>query len=190
MGKSRKPNANVKLLQNVARGDSFVISGLLTSLTQKMKGHLLAMGLDKRDVEEVVLDSMAFFVEKVRAGEYSDQGIDVIHYLSKVAKFRAYYYLRNKGPEFQQIREDLPVSKSETTELLNWELVESGLKMIGEKHRRLIELTYFEGFSDREIDEQNLSGFNGVNSIKSQRYKALGKLKKAIEKIEFSKSDR
>lgn len=145
-----------------------------------MKGQLFAMGLDKRDVEEIVLDSMAFFIEKVKADEYSDQGIDPIHYLSRVAKNKAYLYLRKKGPELKQLPDELVAIEGSVNEFDDLELLETGLQMIEERHRRLIELTYIEGYSDREIDDQKLSEFNGVNSIKSQRYKALQNLRKAI----------
>ena len=183
MGKEKQSHVNNKLLRKVAKGDSIAITKLLKALTAQTKSSLIGMGLDARDVEEAILDAMTLFIEKVKTGKYTDQGVPVMAYLSKSAKYRAYYYLRRKNSDIvplpDEIIPDLPLK----ADFAKWDLILTALQKLEPKYRRLIELTYIEGFSDREIKERQLSLFSTVDSIKTQRYKSIRKLVEALENL-------
>lgn len=172
---------NLLIIQGIKDEDNKLISDLLTEATMRSKGTLISMGLDKRDMEEAVLDSMVIFINKIKRGQIVDEGVDIMHYLVKTIKFRAYFYLRKKNMdllEISQIPESTILQESNAFE--NWDNVLESMQKLPPQRRHLLELTFLEGFSDKEILEKNLSAYSTIASLKTQRYKAIRQLAEIV----------
>ena len=191
MNSERNIPSNAEILKKIHADDNKVIGALLKTLAIKVKGQLQKKGLDNRDIEEVLLDSLTIFIDKVKSGQIEDRGIPLIAYLIKVAHIRSHYYLRRNKMNIVPLDNDLVSSfKSEVKSFENWDIVKIGLEKLAPHQKHLIELTYIQVYNDKDILTLGLTDYTSVDSIKSQRHKYLKKLIKIVKDIKsVSKSN-
>lgn len=173
-----------KRLQLLIEEDIEVFNYYFQELNTKLSSYFKQRRLSREDVEELLLDTISIFIQKVKNKEYTYTGIPIMVYLTKVAKYRATYYYRRNARERKlsyDIHERTESSQSEYSP--QWELVEMGMIRLKERERKLIELTFFEGYKDKELLELNLVDYSSIDSIKSQRYKCIQKLIKIIREL-------
>ena len=169
--------ANDILLKKVSAGDSRTIVVLLKELDQKLRKSFLRQGLKLEDIEEILLDSITILIQNIRKGEFEDRGIPVIAYLIKVAKIRSYQYLRKNKLEVMPLTSEiLTHCNGEVKELEDWDRVKAAINQLPSNQKYLIELTYFKNISDNSILEKNLTPYSSIESIRTQRHKAIKKL--------------
>jgi len=174
---------NKEILKGIIDGDSQIISRLLKQLTYSVGNSLKNSGLNDEDIEEAVMDAMVIFIKKVKSGEFKDQGIPVMSYLAKVARYRGNYYYRKKAANLEFPSDAIDKwKKEEEVTPETWDHVKRGLEELPASQRRLLELTYIEGYRDKEIIEAGLSEYSTISSLKSQRYKALRNLSKIVHR--------
>ncbi len=177
-------STNKEILRGIIDGDSRTISRLLKQLTYSVGNSLKNSGLNDEDIEEAVMDAMVIFIKKVKTGEFEDRGIPVISYLAKVARYRGQYYYRKKAGNLEYPSDELDKWKEEErVDPENWDYVKRGLEELPASQRRLLELTYIEGYRDKEIIDTGLSAYSTISSLKSQRYKALRNLNRIVQKF-------
>ena len=177
-------SANDETLRGIIEDDSKVISGLLEQLTSSVAHTLKMSGLSESDVEEVIMDAMVIFIKKVKSGEYTNQGVPIMAYLIKIARYRGQYYYRIKAANPEIPTEELDTWKGrEKVELERWDVVKRALSELPDAQRRLMELTYIEGYRDKEIIDAGLSEYTTISSLKSQRYKAIRSLNRIVQKL-------
>lgn len=174
-----------QILVLVSKEDSATILSLMKSLEIKSTKSLKSMGLDDAEVEETILDAMTIFIHKVQKKEYSDQGIPVMAYLYKIAKYRAYHYIRlkrNRTVPLDQV--DHLISVEDKLSLDRWDLVKKAIDLLNPTERKIIDLFYLSGYKDKEILELNLLDYRSVDSIKTQRYKCIQKLINLVKELQ------
>lgn len=177
MGKIEIGKTIEEVLKNVSEGDSGTIASLLKELDQKVRNTLLHQGHELRDIEEIILDSLTIFIQKVRRGDFEDRGIPVIVYLIKIARIRSHQYLRNHKKHLLPLTNDIIVQcNAELKSLEDWDRVNAAINDLPSNQRKLIELTYFRDMSDLVILERKLSPYSSIESIRTQRHKAIKKL--------------
>lgn len=165
------------IIDAVTNGDDKIISELLHELNNKMKHSLLQQGMELRDIEEVLLDSMTIFIQKVRKKEFEDRGVPVIAYLIKVAKIRSYQILKRRKWDIVPINDEiLTQCNGELTRFEDWDRVKLAMEKLPINQKKLIEFTYFKNISDSEILENNLTPYTSIESLRTQRHKAIKKL--------------
>jgi len=157
----------------------------MKSLEQKSTKPLTAMGLSHEEVEETLLDAMTIFIRKVQKKEYTDQGVPVMAYLYKIAKYRAYHYIRLRRLRTVPLDQlEHSISEEDKISLDRWDLVKNALNLLNPTERRLIDLFYISGYRDKEILEQNLTDYTSIDSIKTQRYKSIQKLIRLVKDLQ------
>ena len=172
--KKYQPEESLELLK---KEDSKTINYWLLKLRHRVYGKLKNKGLSNEDIEELLLDTITIFIEKLRHGEYRYTGAPIIAYLIKVSHYRTTYYIRKKSKS-QRLEDYMRFAENtEDTELPPaWEFVEMAMEQLNSSEKQLIQLTYFEGLKDKEIVDKNLTKYKNIDSLKSQRYKCIRKL--------------
>lgn len=177
VGKTNIDKATEILLNNISKGDSKTITSLLRELDSKVRYSLLKQGLELRDIEEVLLDSVTILVQKVRNGHYEDRGIPVIVYLIKIAKIRSFQYLRKNKLDLVPLTNDILANcNGELKALEDWDQVNAAIEKLPANQKLLIELTYFKNIPDETILSEKLTAYSSIESVRTQRYKAVKKL--------------
>ncbi len=173
----------LELLSRITRGDTSAINDLLAQLNAKVRPGLLEKGLSNEDIDELLMDVIAIFLFKLKNQEYIYKGYPMIVYLIKVVKLRLHHYLRRleKHQKVKQIEWMLFKEEEQAAEdLNNWERVLFAMNKLKEEEKKLIELYYLEGYKDKEIYEKKVLPYGSVDSVKSQRFKAIKKLMNSV----------
>lgn len=169
----------------VSKEDSATILSLMKALEAKSSKSLKSMGLDDTEIEETLLDAMTIFIRKVQKKDYTDQGVPVMAYLYKIAKYRAYHYIRVKHPRTVPLDQvEYSISEADKLSLDRWDLVKKAMDLLNPTERKLIDLFYLSGYKDKEILESNLMDYSSVDSIKTQRYKCIQKLIGLVKQLQ------
>ena len=172
----------IDYLEQIKAGDDFLISSLVNQLKGCTQQALLKKGLTKMEVEEVIMDAIYIFYFKVVNDQFNDLGVDPIYYLRRVTYFRSLYYLKKRKGIIEEFDENTTLFDAiSDRKKYRWDQILSAIEKLPDYKRNLISLTYFEGYSDREIIQNKLSPYCNVNSLKTQRYKAIQSLIALVE---------
>lgn len=168
-------------LQLLMEEDEAVFNHFFDELKTKLTNYFKQNRLSLEDIEELLLDTISIFIQKVKNKEYVYNGTPIIAYMIKVAKYRATYYYRRNG-RYNKLPHDIADVQEpiETKYAPKWELIEQALLQLSDRERKLIELTFFEGYKDKEILDQKLVDYSTIDSIKTQRYKCIKKLVRIV----------
>jgi len=174
-----------KLIQLLLQEDADTITWLLRKLQLKTSNTLKNKGLTNEDIEEVLIDTILIFIEKLKNKEFAYEGKPIICYLVKITKFRSYKYI-NRSIRQRKLDECLRdiVVPSHSKLPPSWELVEMALDQISDRERQLIELSYFQGYKDKELIDHHQIDYSTIDSIKTQRYKCIQKLKRIVKTMQ------
>lgn len=145
------------------------------------KNHInqiaLSYQLSKEDIEELRMDCLVIFIQKIKKGEYVYQGFEPLTYLLNIAKLQVRNYCRKKQRhevdsiddfDFEVEYEDTISEESEQVELL--------LTKLGEPCANIIRLKYLEGLKDAEVIGKQLASYSSIDSLKNQRARCMKKL--------------
>lgn len=150
------------------------------------KRYLLSNSGNEHQAEDLFQDALVKFLLKIRKNEI-DLNSSVESYLFTMVKNGWINFLRKqKNLRYEdEVKEvavsDEPFFKSEEEKEKKAQM-EKMLNLIGEKCKKLLELTFYKGCSMDEVAER--MGFNGRDVAKSYHYRCK---KKMLEKVKEDK---
>ncbi len=165
------------LLAAVARRDRGAFSELYRIYQPRLFGYLRRMVASPVLIEEIVDDVM--FVVWTDAGKFRGQSA-VSTWVFGIAYRRALSALRKEGRYQAPLVQDADSTIAAGESPVDLELIRAGLAELSPDHRQVIELTYFCGFSYREIAE--IAGCP-ENTVKTRMYHARRRLKVLLPRL-------
>ncbi len=159
------------LLERVGRGDRGAFSELYRQYHPRLYGYLRRLLPDPGTIEEVLDDVMLVVwkdARKFRGGAAVSSWIFGIAYRKALTAMRS--ERRYQAPLDRSADPDALAGISSRHE----EWIPAALKQLSPDHRQVVELTYFSGFSYREIAE--IAGCP-VNTVKTRMFHARRRLK-------------
>ena len=170
-------DADVALLGRVRHGDRGAFSDLYRRYHPRLYGYLRRLLSDPGTVEEVLDDVMLVVwkdARKFRGNAAVSTWIFGIAYRKALTAMRS--DCRYQAPLDR--RADLSTISSQSSERDEW--IGAALMRLSPDHRQVVELTYFSGFSYREIAE--IAGCP-VNTVKTRMFHARRRLKVLLPKL-------
>lgn len=138
-----------------------------------------AGGLPDAEIEELLGDTIATMLLKIRSGAYVFQGFSPATYAIEVAKNKLMHRLRKfKKHPIDPLSDQFDKIDDEDFSA-NWEAVEQlnrFLNAISPTCKQLIHLKYLEEKRDKEVIEQQLSPYTSVDALKTHRARCMKKL--------------
>jgi RNA polymerase sigma-70 factor (ECF subfamily) len=175
---------NLKLLQRVAVKDKIAFEKLYTRFYPQLTRYLSRLMRRPDMVEEVVNDTL--FVVWDKADQFQGRS-KVSTWVTGISYLKGIKALDRLRMQPEQQAETLAEAENieETQNLINklglGDWIASGLDKISVDQRSVIELTYFSGYSYREIaDIMNCP----VNTVKTRMFHARRKLSKLLPLLE------
>jgi RNA polymerase sigma-70 factor (ECF subfamily) len=175
---------NLKLLQRVAVKDKIAFEKLYTRFYPQLTRYLSRLMRRPEMVEEVVNDTL--FVVWDKADQFQGRS-KVSTWVTGISYLKGIKALDRLRMQPEQQAETLAEAENieETQNLINklglGDWIASGLDKISVDQRSVIELTYFSGYSYREIaDIMNCP----VNTVKTRMFHARRKLSKLLPLLE------
>ena len=175
---------NLKLLQRVAVKDKIAFEKLYTRFYPQLTRYLSRLMRRPEMVEDVVNDTL--FVVWDKADQFQGRS-KVSTWVTGISYLKGIKALDRLRMQPEQQAETLAEAENieETQNLINklglGDWIASGLDKISVDQRSVIELTYFSGYSYREIaDIMNCP----VNTVKTRMFHARRKLSKLLPLLE------
>jgi RNA polymerase sigma-70 factor (ECF subfamily) len=165
------------LIAAISRRDRRAFTVLYRHYHPRLNGYLRRMLANAAIADEVYDDVM--FVVWQDAGKYRGDAA-VSSWIFGIAYRKALSALRREG------RHQAPVDRNTDTNLLpasapgDNELLNAGLAALSPDHRQVVELTYFCGFSYKEIAE---IADCPVNTVKTRMFHARRRLKYLLPRL-------
>lgn len=132
-------------------------------------------GLLEEDIEELLGDSIATLLLKIRSGQYVFQGYDPATYAIEIAKNKVRHFKKRNTVEWSEVM-DIPEEEPSFTNKESVEVLERLLSHLGENCQKLIRLKYLEGVRDKDAIEQQLTQYTTVDALKTHRAQCMKKL--------------
>lgn len=192
MSKTRNPNSSPGqqqrerlLLARMAQGEVSALEQLYGSYHGRLKRFLLRMGCPENELDAVCNEVM--LVAWNKADTYQPDASRVSTWLFGIARFKALKVLeqdrrrdRPTGQDFGLLED--PVRDDERLVQAQW--LQVALAELPDEQRQVIELTFLDGLSYREIGE--ILGCP-ENTVKTRMFHARRKLRKLLESRSDSK---
>ena len=173
----QKADAERALLAAVAHRDRGAFADLYRSYQPRLYGYLRRLVANPVLVEEVIDDVM--FVVWTDARKFRGQSA-VSSWIFGIAYRQALSALRKEGRFQAPLVRDAETAAPASGPSADLELIRAGLAELSPDHRQVIELTYFCGFTYREIAE--ISGCP-VNTVKTRMFHARRRLKVLLPRL-------
>ena len=174
-----------QLLQELRTGQKDAIKRIYEQSYHHCKWAVLKNKGSEDDARDVFQEAVFSLINRLQEQDVEIKNLDA--YLYNSCKFIWYGQLRKNGKVSlvesfnDDIEEEDGLQDKEEKEKMRSALYQ-GLNKIGEDCRRLIELTFFEKYSDSEIAP--IFGYQ-VKFVRTKRYRCIKMLKRIIGK-EFS----
>jgi RNA polymerase sigma-70 factor (ECF subfamily) len=158
-GEAAPADDDVPLCAQVARGDARALRSLYERHAGRVKAVALRVLASAPEAEEIVQET---FVEVWRRSSQYDRGRGAVRaWIVTIARSRAIDRLRSRGAGERTVaglaREDRPTGGpsplEDVEQRIERERVARALAELPDPQRRVIELAYFEGKTQREIAE-------------------------------------
>lgn len=159
------------LLRRIARRDRQAFTTLYRRYHPRLHGYLRRLLKDAQIAEEVFDDVM--FVVWKDARRFAGRSA-ASSWIFGIAYRRAMSALRKESRHQMRIDHAVNVEDAAATRPKGHDLIEAALQRLSPNHRQVVELTYFFGFSYREIAE--IAGCP-ENTVKTRMFHARKRLK-------------
>lgn len=173
---------NLQLLQRVAVKDKVAFEKLYARFCPQLSRYLSRLIRRPEMVEEVVNDTM--FVVWEKADQFQGRS-KVSTWVTGIAYLKGIKALDKLRTVPDQHADSIDEDIEETTNLISklglQEWLVSGLEMISEDQRSVVELTYFFGYSYQEIAETMGCP---VNTVKTRMFHARRRLAKLLPQLQ------
>ena len=171
------------LLRRVARRDRQAFAELYRSYHLRLHGYLRRLLADPQIAEEVFDDVM--FVVWKDARRFAGKSA-VSSWIIGIAYRRAMSALRRESRHQSRVDHAVQAEEIAAAEPGDRNLVSAALRQLSPDHRQVVELTYYFGFSYREIAE--IAGCP-VNTVKTRMFHARKRLKYLLPVLAGKKED-
>jgi RNA polymerase sigma-70 factor (ECF subfamily) len=183
IGKSTTTSVERTLLAAVARRDRNAFAELYRIYQRRLYGYLRRFVANAVLVEEIVDDVM--FVVWTDAKKFRGKSA-VSSWIFGIAYRKALTVLRREGRYEAPLRRDVETADPNSPSRADLELVHAGLAGLSPDHRQVIELTYFCGYSYKEIAE---IADCPVNTVKTRMFHARRRLKVLLPRLAGDKTE-
>ncbi len=171
-----------QLLQSLARGEESALAALYAALSHKVYAIALRVLENKEEAQEVLQDTFLQLYRK--ASHYQSELESVTAFTCTMGRNLAISRLRARRVRPQRADEydvhDPTTAPAAPTESdpMNRIIVEQALDSLGSDERRLLEASFFDGYSHQELSER----FElPLGSLKSKLRRSLLKLRAVME---------
>jgi RNA polymerase sigma-70 factor (ECF subfamily) len=182
VGKRTTSNERM-LLAAVAKRDRSAFSKLYRIYQPRLYGYLQRFAANAVIVEEIVDDVM--FVVWTDAKKFRGKSA-VSSWIFGIAYRKALTALRREGRYEAPLRRDVETADPHSGPRADLELIHAGLAGLSPDHRQVIELTYFCGYSYREIAA---IADCPVNTVKTRMFHARRRLKVLLPRLAGDKTE-
>lgn len=137
--------------------------------------------LDSECAEDIAQNAMQVLLQQIDNGQLSYFQDSPLAWAKGIARNKFYETFRKEERVTRFLpllnQEDLPDEETDTIQDTK-EFVQIMLAHLTKEERLLIELFYFEGYSDKQTIEMQVTHYKSKNVIKTLRNKAVNKLRK------------
>lgn len=170
----REPTSDAALMSEVAAGDEQALARLYDRYAPLAYSIALRICGDAASAEEVVADA---FLRLWQSARRFRAGSEVGPWLSAIVRNRALDELRRAGRAQQRTSGDGEPGPDEAADVPLRLDIAAALGTLNARQRRVLELAYFDGLTQREIAER--TGMP-IGTVKSLTWRALETLRKRI----------
>jgi RNA polymerase sigma factor (sigma-70 family) len=168
------------LFQGLQHEESAAIRYLYHKSTPALSKLARYSSMTNEDVEDVIGDSIALLIQKIRDGSYVFQGHDPVSYVIEIGKNKMKnFHKRHQKVQFVALETpDLlaDAAEEEWTEMWCVKAMQHLIGQMPENCQQLIRLKYLEGWPDKEIVEQQMTQYTTVDALKNKRSRCMKKL--------------
>ncbi|GMQ27107.1 hypothetical protein Aoki45_37900 [Algoriphagus sp. oki45] len=167
-------------------GDELGLKELYSTFRTPFLSFLRKTGINEDEALSIFHDTLITLRKKAIQGKLSEVKHQFKTYLFAIGKYKAYDLIQKEGKrgwmsisEFPDIedREDAE-DKEDLDENLN--LIQKGIRQLGNSCQRMLTLFYIQGLKIKEIQEKE--GYENENTVRAQKSRCLKSLKIWLEK--------
>lgn len=175
---------DAELLRRIARRDRQAFTALYRRYHPRLQGYLRRLLADAQIADEVFDDVM--FVVWKDARRFAGKSA-ASSWIFGIAYRQAMSALRKESRHLARVDHAASVEDVAAASPKGRDLIEAALRRLSPNHRQVVELTYFFGFSYKEIAE--IAGCP-VNTVKTRMFHARKRLKYLLPSLAGEKEDR
>ena len=178
-------------VSSLGSGDDRAVEKLFSKIVRPVEQMVRSAGLPRQEAEEMLNDVAMLFIQKIREGKYQLTEVPPHAYALGIAN----WLVKNRASK-ERNRRISPVeleiatifradesSENDFSRKDDAEFLRAMLEKLPKTNRQVIQLRYFDGYSDEEAVRLNLTHFKTVNSLKNRRKESLAKLREVARGI-------
>ena len=179
-------SSDAELLNRITQASSEALGELYERYAQLLMGLALRIVRHTQDAEEV-LQEVFFYVWR-RAGSYDAARSSVYSWLVVITRSRGLDRLRHRqrhGGDWEEIQADEPAPPDPFagfSQVLNGERadrVRRAMRRLPEAQREVLELSFFEGWTQKEVAERTGTP---IGTVKTRTFLAMKKLRRELNR--------
>ena len=167
----------VNMIHKIAKGDLEALESLYHTYKHRLFVYLFRMLNDRESTEEVIND----VVHSIWRGAAKFEGKSLLStWIFGIARKKALTFRARLKAETSDLDNIVPLpdhNPNPEDKLIRKDLVKRALRFLSPEHREVIELTFYSGFSYKEISEIIDCP---VNTVKTRMFHARQQLRKSL----------
>lgn len=179
------------ILRRLRLGDDSLLAEIYDKYEEDFVRWATRFGLSRIQAKEVFHVSVVILYENVVTGKLANLSSSLKTYLFGIGKNKAMEFRREHNssiPSMDPALFDMIAEEEEPASIeIDVDQLREALVILGDPCKKIIEMMYFQNFSQDEISR--FMGYKDRDTVKSKKYKCIDRLKKLLEKRDSHEED-